>query len=835
MIDTTPSKLPATDGSPSGTESLGLTAAEALQRLATFGPNDLVPAHPSGDAWTIVRSVVTDPMAALLVVASAIYLVLGDVRDALVTFIALVPIVAVTVILEVRAERALESLRMLTAPTATVARDGEERRLAAREIVPGDLLVVREGDIVAADARLIAGSDLVVDESSLTGESHPLTKSPLGAEAAELYAGTIVLSGRGRAVVTATGARTRYGRIGTLVATIKPAPTPIQLLIRRLVGMLSIVAGVSCIAVVGLELARGARLENALIAGVSLAMAAIPEEFPIVYTLYLGLGAWRLARDHALVRRLAGVETLGAASVICVDKTGTLTLGTVEVAEVWTAPGWDQNAALRSAVLASEPRPYDPIDQAIARAALARGIDVGELHSAKLVRDHPFDPVDRYVTHVWDAGGQRSASAKGSLEGILAHAQVEARLREAVIAANDGFAARGMRVIAVASAPGVDLAGDRASDEHDLALAGLIAFADPIRPGVAASLAQCRSAGVRVIMITGDHPTTGRAVAELIGMGGARVATGAEIDRVDDAALTTLVDQVDVFARVRPEQKYRLVRALKANGHVVAMTGDGTNDAPALREADIGVAMGRRGTEVARAAATLVLLDDDFSTIVSAVRDGRRIFENLSRAFGYLIAFHIPLLLAALVIPLVGAPLLLLPVHLIWLEVVVHPTASLVFEADPAAPDLMQRSPRRRVTDLLPRGAVAGIVGRGTALAAGVLVLYIAALSSGEESARGIAVAALVIGQVFLVLAERAGTRPVWTVGIGENRALLWIFAATIGSLLLVEYVPFLAGLLRVAPPTIAGWALAMVVAATTTLWTETLKVFPKHSGMTVS
>lgn len=819
----------------SGAESPGLTATEALQRLATFGPNDLVPAHPSGDAWTIVRSVVTDPMAALLVVASAIYLVLGDVRDALVTFIALVPIVAVTVILEVRAERALESLRTLTAPTATVARDGEERRLAAREIVPGDLLVVREGDIVAADARLIAGSDLVVDESSLTGESHPLTKSPLGAEEAELYAGTTVLAGRGRAVVTATGLRTRYGKIGALVATIKPAPTPIQVLIRRLVGMLSIVAGASCIAVVALQLARGARLDTALIAGVSLAMAAIPEEFPIVYTLYLGLGAWRLARDHALVRRLAGVETLGAASVICVDKTGTLTLGTVEVAEVWTAPGWDQTAALRSAVLASEPRPYDPIDQAIARAALSRGIDVGQLHSADLVRDHPFDPVDRYVTHVWDIGGERSAFAKGSLEGILVHAQVEVGLREAVNAANDGFAARGMRVIAVSSAPVVDLAGDRASDERDLGLAGLIAFADPIRPGVAASLAECRSAGVRVIMITGDHPTTGRAVAELIGMGDARVATGVEIDRADDAALTTLVDRVDVFARVRPEQKYRLVRALKTNGHVVAMTGDGTNDAPALREADIGVAMGRRGTEVARAAATLVLLDDDFSTIVSAVRDGRRIFDNLSRAFGYLISFHIPLLLAALVIPLVGAPLLLLPVHLIWLEVVVHPTASLVFEADAAAPDLMQRPPRRRATDLLPRAAIAGIVGRGTALATGVLVLYLAALSSGEESARGIAVAALVIGQVFLVLAERAGTRPVWNVGLEENRALLWIFAATIGSLLLVEYVPFLAGLLHVAPPTIAGWALALVVAATTTLWTEAFKIFPKHSGMTVS
>ncbi len=815
---------PSPLGPPSPTPPGGLTTSDALRQLATFGANELVPAHPSGDAWTIARSVVTDPMAALLVATSVIYLILGEARDAAVTFVALVPIVAVSVILELRAERALESLRRLTAATATVVRDGVEQRLPARDVVPGDLLVVREGDIAAADARLTAGADLVVDESSLTGESHPVRKSPLTDEDAELLAGTTVLAGRGRAVVEKTGARTRYGKIGTLVATITPPPTPIQALIRRLVGQLSIVALGSCIAVVALELARGARIEVALIAGVSLAMAAIPEEFPMVFTLYLGLGAWRLAKDHALIRRLAGVETLGSASVICVDKTGTLTLGRQEVAGVWAAPGWDEKAVLRAAVLASEPQPYDPIDQAIVAAAPARGVDVARVQSGVLVRDHPFDPVDKYVTHVWDLDGERSVAAKGSLEGILAHTKVDAGLRESAIATNDEFASRGMRLIAVASAERVDAAGDRASDERELALVGLIAFADPIRPGVAASLAECRSAGVRVIMITGDHPGTARAVAEGIGMSDPRVMTGAELDSADDATLTAAVEKIDVFARARPEQKHRLVRALKANGHVVAMTGDGTNDAPALREADIGVAMGRRGTEVARSAATLVLLDDDFSTIVSAVRDGRRIFENLSRAFGYLIAFHIPLLVTALAMPLVGAPLLLLPVHLVWLEVVVHPTASLLFEADPGPPDLMRRPPRRRGTDLLRRGAIAGILGRGTALAIGVLVLYLGSLPGGEESARGIAIAALVIGQVFLVLSERAGARPVWTVGVSGNRALPWILAATLGSILLVEYVPLIASVMHVTAPSLGGWALAVVVAATTTLWTELLK-----------
>jgi Ca2+-transporting ATPase len=344
------------------------------------------------------------------------------------------------------------------------------------------------------------------------------------------------------------------------------------------------------------------------------------------------------------------------------------------------------------------------------------------------------------------------------------------------------------------------------------------------------ALAECRAAGVRVIVITGDHPTTAAAVAKAIGLDGAEVATGADIDRADDATLALMIERASVFARVRPEQKYRIVRALRAGGHVVAMTGDGTNDAPALREADIGIAMGLRGTEVARSAATLVLMDDDFSTIVSAVRDGRRIFENLRHAFGYLVAFHVPLLLAALVVPIAGAPLLLFPVHLVWLEIVVHPTASLVFEADPPPSDLMRRPPRRRANDLLPRGSVLGMIARGVGLAVGVLALYLGTLDTGEERARGLAIATLVIGQVFLVLAERAGEGPIWRAAPGGNRALVWILAATIGSLVLAEYVPFAAGPLHVAAPSPLGWIVAAAVAAAGMLPAEVLKRFQRRS-----
>jgi Ca2+-transporting ATPase len=808
----------------------GLSVAEAGRRLASSGPNDLVPEGPSGDVWTVVRSAVTDPMAALLVVASATYILLGNPRDAIVTLVALVPIVAVSVILELRAERALEGLRRLTAPTALVVRGGVEQRIPSREVVLGDLLLVREGDIVAADARLVEGTEVVVDESTLTGESHPVTKLPVDDENALLYAGTTVRAGRGRSIVTATGSRTRYGRIGTLVADITPPPTPLQKLIRRLVVQLSFVAGAFCIGVVALELVRGSSLDAAIIAGVSLAMAAIPEEFPMVFTLYLGLGAWRLARDRALVRRLAGVETLGAASVICVDKTGTLTMGTIEVASLWTAPGCDEEDVLRVAVRASEPEPYDPVDIAIVRAAEGRGLDVRDLHRGELLRDHPFDANDRYVTHVWRTASGYAAYAKGSLEGILAHVAVEPAIRARVLSANQDFAERGMRVIAVAEAPRVSSEGDRASDERELELRGLIAFVDPVRSGVSEALAECRAAGVRVIVITGDHPATAAAVAKAIGLDRGEVATGTDIDAADDAALALMVERASVFARVRPEQKYRIVRALRAGGHIVAMTGDGTNDAPALREADIGIAMGLRGTEVARSAATLVLMDDDFSTIVSAVRDGRRIFENLRHAFGYLVAFHVPLLLGALVVPLAGAPLLLFPVHLVWLEIVVHPTASLVFEADPAPPDLMGRPPRRRTNDLLPSGSVVGMLARGVGLTIGVLALYLGTLDAGEDRARGLAIATLVMGQVFLVLAERAGDGPIWRAATGGNRALVWILAATIGSLVLAEYVPFLAELLHIVAPSPLGWIVAAAVAAAGIVPAEIMKQVQRRS-----
>jgi Ca2+-transporting ATPase len=569
-----------------------------------------------------------------------------------------------------------------------------------------------------------------------------------------------------------------------------------------------------------------------VIAGVSLGIATVPEEVPIVYTLYLALGARRLAREHALVRRLPAVETLGSTTVICADKTGTLTLGRVEVADVVAtgngAAPTDARQLLVAAVLASEPEPFDPLDQAIVRYADAHGISARKLHAGDLVRDYAFDNEDRYLTHVWRQDGKLRAYAKGAVEGMLERSAASADARARAMAANRALAAAGMRVIAVAAGPLPALGKDRAADEQHLRFLGVVGFRDPPRPGVAAALRECAAAGIRVVMITGDHPVTAHAIAEGLDLPhrDEDLVTGEDVDAVDDAGLARLVGTCNIFARMRPEQKHRLVEALRAQGAVVAMTGDGINDAPALRDADIGVALGGRGTDVAREAATLVLADDNFSTIVTAVREGRRIRENLRRAFSYLVSFHIPLVLAALVVPLTGEALLLLPVHLILLQLVVHPTASLVFEADPAPDDVMRRPPAPRDQGLLPGALLARPVALGLVLTVAVLGLYFGKIAAGAPvaEARGTALVALLVGQTLLVVVERSPSMPVWRSRVRANPTLLAVLASMTLLVATMYSVPTLRELFRIGGLSLRDWLLAGSVGAVAVLWIEPFK-----------
>ena len=801
-------------------EPLGLTAAEALLRLAQYGPNDLVPPTRTPGPFTWLRRVLTDPMAVLLLVAGGVYLSVGDVGDAVVSLIALVAITAVSVVLELRTERALQSLQRLTSPVAAVWRDGRLQTIPANAVVPGDRIMLREGDVIAADATIVADGRLIVDESSLTGESDPVDLE----RDAVAQAGTTILSGRAEAIVVETGPRTRYGRIGALVAGIAEPPTPLQRGIRRFVTSVGIVALLASAGVTVVELAHGVSWTVAVVAGISLAMAAIPEEFPMVFALYLALGAWRLARDRALIRRLARVETLGSTTVIATDKTGTLTAGRLELrlfveADGSIATGIDRARLFEAAIRASEPSGHDPLDAAILRDAT--GTPDGDL-----VASYPFDPRGKSTVQVWRRDGRLEAFAKGALEPMLDRTDASPALRALAEAANARLAESGMRILALASGP-VSSAASRADAERALTFRGLVAFADPIREGVREALDECRSAGIRVVMITGDHPATAQAVARDLGLPGAgHVMTGEQLDRLSEDERARAVADITVFARIEAAQKYELVRALHARGAVVAMTGDGTNDAPALREADIGIAMGRRGTEVARAAATMVLLDDNFATIVHSIRDGRRIFENLRRAFAYLIAFHIPLLLAAVSIPLLGAPILLLPIHLVWLEIVVHPTSSLVFEADAPPSDIMRRPPRPSAAELITLSDLRRPVVLGITLTAAVLALYLGDLGRGSlvEHARALALTALLCGQLLLVLVTRSPARAFWRASTAGNRALPLVVAGSATSLVAVLQIPVLARFFEVAPLDPLEWAVALGVAVVATLWSEPFK-----------
>ena len=775
-----PASLP---GANEGSVRHGLTSAEAARRLARFGPNDLVPARGSGGLVMWLLRLIADPMVVLLAVAGTTYGLLGDRFDAVVVCAALLPIFAVTAVLEYRSDRALERLSRSAPPRARVLRDGGELQVPASEVVPGDILLLREGDVIAADGYLLQATRLLVDESALTGESLPVEKLPHSGDRTAILAGTIVRSGRGVAAIERTGRSTEYGRISLTLAGLRGQKTPIERSIHRIVFRVAIGVVAACILVVAVQRWHGDSWAIAIIAGVSLAMAAIPEELPMVYTLYLALGAWRLAKDNALVRRLSAAETLGSTTVICVDKTGTLTFGKLALQAVIAVPGVSMEDVVATAALAADADSGDPLDAAILQAygsSPDRSLRTIEI---------PFDPDRRYAAGVWRVGPIHVIAAKGAYEVLVERCGGEAP--EGFAAFHDAQADRGARVLAVARAETSTLL-DNPVDHAELRLIGLIALADALRPAAVEAVAKCRAAGIRFVMITGDHPATARAIAAASGLNASSVASGdSDLLSWNDQELQKYIGNIDVFARVRPEQKLRIVRALHADGEVVAMTGDGTNDALALREADIGVAMGQGGTEIARAAADLILLDDDVTTIVHAVADGRRIFGNLRHAFSYLIAFHAPLLLSAFLLPLFGAPILLLPIHLIWLELIVHPTSALVFESDPPPPNLMTQPPRKPHTELLRRDDWARAIVLGAALAVMVIAIFSLTIRAGlgVEASRAAALITMFAGQISLVFVERAGSRPIWQVTLRDNRTIVPIVAGTAASLALAIFV----------------------------------------------
>ncbi len=786
----------------------GLSSTEAAALLLSHGPNELP--RPGRRRWlAIVLGVLREPMLLLLLGASTIYYLLGEHADALILLVSVLAVIALTVVQEGRSEHALDALRDLSAPRVQVRRDGTTRNVPASEVVPGDWIEVGEGDRVPADARVVEGVALMLDESLLTGESVPVSRAPAlaGVEPAQsrIQAGTLVVRGHGVAEVTATGRDTTMGGIGDSLQPMRGARTRLQAEMRRVVAVFAVLGLGASVAVLALHLHRHGDWLQALLAAITLAIANIPEEFPVVLAVFLALGAWRMAKHRALVRRAGAIEALGTLTVLCTDKTGTLTENRMAVAELRAAEVQGEadsiateptlRALVASAALACEETGHDPMDQAIRSAAGAQPAGWTRL------REYPFGGDLLAVTQAWTAPGNDAVrvACKGAPETVADLCKLDAATRALVLDAATAMATRGLRVLGVATARHAAVAEASALPDDPRAYgftwSGLVGLADPLRAGVPGAVAEARAAGVRVLMLTGDHAETARAIARQAGLARPDLVTsGDALDVQDEDALARVLDAGDVFARVRHGQKLRMVQALRARGEVVAMTGDGVNDAPALMAADIGVAMGGRGSDVAREAAAIVLLDDDFGTIVRAVRLGRAIYDNIARAVRYILAVHVPITGLALLPLIVGGPLVLLPVHVVFLELIIDPASTLVFEREPEAPGLMQRPPRPATQRLLGPAALLGGLAMGLGSFAAVLAVYLGARAMGlpHPQVAGLCFIALVAGNLGLMVVHRVhgGLRQLL-----ENRPFLVLVPLTVAMLWLVT---------RVATP--AGW-----------------------------
>lgn len=811
----------------------GLGPAEAQRRLDEYGPNAL-PAGQHKPLHRIVLKVLAEPMFLMLLAAGSIYLVLGDLAEAMFLLASISLVIGITLAQERRTQRALEALRDLSAPRALVIRAGQATRISGREVVPGDLLVLHEGDRIAADATLLEGV-LEVDESLLTGEAVAVERlAGSGHGHDQVYASTVVTKGNALAQVSTTGSATRVGAIGAMLATADQPLSELQRSSRGLIVTLS---------VAGLLIAAGYSMLNwlwnghtfldSLLAGVALSMAILPEEIPVVITVFLAMGAWRLSRHNVLVRRMPAVETLGAVTVLAADKTGTLTRNRMQVVALATPDGavTDPRTTIgpsagdaacelvEHALLATPPEPFDPTEKAIVELGQAFAAARPALRDWAPVHEYPLSSGMLATTRAYAGPGtaRYRLAAKGAPETIVALCRLPevaatAALRQATV-----LAERGLRVLGVAHGAWAGPTWPDAQDAFEFQLGGFLGFGDPIRPDVPAAIAESRAAGIRIMMLTGDHPATALAVAQEIGMSARpELLTGPEMSGMDDASLRGRLARVDVCARLRPEQKLRLVRLLQDADEVVAMTGDGVNDAPALKAADTGIAMGRRGTDVAREAAALVLLDDSFASIVKAIRHGRRIYDNIGKATGFVFAVHVPIIALTLVPALLQWPLLLAPMHIVLLELLIDPACSLVFEAEPESGDTMQRAPRARgQTPFAPRWLARAIL-QGAGLACLLLLgcAVLLARSASIDQVRTLAFAILLAGVYLLVLANRrrAGRRP-----HARNPRMKWVpigVACVVSGALGIPWLRALLGLAWPEPVTALAFAAVLLAAS---------------------
>jgi len=832
--------------------ALGLTNTQAIEQLARDGHNELPSAQPR-HIFAIAFNVVREPMFMLLVACGAIYLLLGDKQEALMLLGFVVVVMVITFVQERKSERALEALRDLASPRALVFRDGKQQRISGRDVVRGDILILAEGDRVPADAVLLESTNLTVDESLLTGESVAVRKrsgtvtaetmtAPGGDDQPFVYSGTLIVQGRGVAKVLATGVQTAMGRIGQALFTVKAEITHVQRDTAKIVRYASWLAfGLAAVVAVWYGATSHDWL-NGVLRGITLAMAILPEELPVILVIFLGLGAWRIAKHRVLTRHVPAIEMLGAATVLCVDKTGTLTQNKMALAKLYAAGEEYQivrsnnnlpekfHETLEFAVLASHVDPFDPMEKAIRETTVETLAQTEHLHGDwKLINEYPLSSQLLAMSRVWQSpdGANYVIAAKGSPEAIVDLCHLGSADTQSLAAATDKLATEGLRVLGVARATFSKTSLPTIQHDFEFEFVGLVALADPLRPNVAAAVQESLTAGIRVVMITGDYPATALSIARQIGLdisGGA--LTGSELNNLSDAELREKIKVINVFCRVVPEQKLRLVEAFKVNGDIVAMTGDGVNDAPALKAAHIGIAMGGRGTDVARESAALVLLDDDFNSIVAAVRMGRRIFDNLRKAITFIVAVHIPIIGMSLVPVMMGWPVILLPVHVLFLQLIIDPACSIVFEAESEEANVMKRPPRAASARLFDRRVLTMGVIQGTIALILLSIVFLISNMRGTEpdATRATVFVTMVLLSIVLIFADRSWSRSGFANLRIPNPALWWISSGALACLLAILTVPFLRRLFLFAQLSLIDIATCAVTAGGALLLFEVSK-----------
>lgn len=782
------------------TRSSGLSSEEAAKRLREHGPNELSTASRPG-VFSVLWEAIREPMVLLLFVCGFVYLIFGDLREAGILLASVFLVIGITLFQERKTGRALDALRNLSSPRANVIRDGTTVRIASRDVVPGDELVLEEGDRVPADALLLSLSELRVDESLLTGESLAVTKKP----SSYIYASTLIVRGRAHARVEATGRHTEVGKIGRALETTTSTEGPLNKEIRQLVKMLAAVAGALCLlTVIGLGVLRREWREG-LLAGLTLAMSLLPEEFPVVLTIFFALGAFRMAKERILTRRLPAIETLGAATVLCTDKTGTITENRMTVTHYATTlddgffstdqPIDPRGQALAAcAALACPPQSFDAVDQAAMAFGEKAPNHLTALRKELPIREYPLTAQRPMLAEVRAWEGQLFFALKGAPEAVAQLCRWESEKKTALSDQLKKMAVNGLRLIAVAKAVTPNGPPPENLEGLPFEFAGILGMTDPLRAGVKKAVEECRSAGVQVMILTGDFPQTAMGIARQAGIRETSLITGAELETMSDDILQSRLPDTDLFARVTPSHKLRLVEILRRSGATVAMTGDGVNDAPALKAAHIGIAMGGRGTDVAREAADLVVLDDNFVSIVGAIRMGRRIYLNLQKSIGYLVAVHVPIAGMALLPIVMGWPLFFSPIHIVFLELIIDPACSLVFESEQEEDQTMKQPPRLPGSRLLNRERLIKCLIDGLLVWGVTAAVYRIASDShaAAETAKTVGFITLVLGNLLLILTHRTRTKSFWTALRTPNRAWIIVSIITLAALGLTLAVPFL-------------------------------------------